>query len=113
MLDDQTFGFNEPDALELVQLIGNADGEHNNWHGVPGDGGSGIVMKTPVGGIAARSGTTVSSATCTQWDRSGSTMSAGTATYTVYNLSTTAVAATVFIVAVQTNIGWVAVWEDC
>ncbi len=73
----------------------------------------GVVMKTPGGGIAARSGTTISSATCTQWNRSGSTLSASTETYAVYGLSTTAVANSVFIVAIPTNIGWLAVWEDC
>lgn len=72
-----------------------------------------VVMKTPGGGIAARSGTTVSSATCTQWNRATSTMSTSTETYTVWNLSTVAVDPSVFIVAVETNIGWVAVWEDC
>ena len=37
-IDDQTYGFNKPDALELVQLIGNSDREHNDWHPVPNDG---------------------------------------------------------------------------
>ena len=75
--------------------------------------GEALVCKTPGGGIAARSGTTVSSATCTVWKRTGTTLSATTSTVTVYNLSPTAVAATVEIVAVPTNIGLVAVWEDC
>lgn len=110
--DDQTYGFNKGDASELIQLIGQTAGEHRDWHDVP-NSRSGVVMKTPGGGIAARSGTTVSSATCTIWNRSGSTMSAGSETYEVWNLSTTAVGNSVFIVAVITNIGWVAVWEDC
>lgn len=75
--------------------------------------GASKVLKSPSGGIAALSGTTISSATCTQWDRSGSTISAGSDTETVYNLSTTAVASNAMIVAVETNMGWVAVWEDC
>ena len=111
--DDQTYGFNKGDALELVQLIGNEDREHNDWWPTGAESSGGIVMKTSGSGIAARSGTTVSSGTCTEWIRTTSTMSAGTATYTVWNLSTTAVGNSVFIVAIQTNIGWVAVWEDC
>lgn len=112
MLDDQTYGFNKADAGELINLIGSADSEHSDWHNIPSDGSS-LVAKSPGGGIAARSGTTVSSATCTVWQRSGTTLSATTQTITVYNLSTTAVGNTVYIVATMTNIGWVAVWEDC
>lgn len=74
-----------------------------------------VVAYTPSGGIAARSGSTVSSASCTVYDRSGSTISASSPSRSVavYNLSTTAVAASVYIVATLTNIGYVAVWEDC
>lgn len=72
-----------------------------------------LVCKTPGGGIAAKSGTTPGSATCTIWKRTGTTLSATTRTVKVWNLSTTAVAETVEIVAVPTNIGYVAVWEDC
>lgn len=112
--DDKIYGFNKDDTIELINLIGNADGEFPEGpFRSNGDGNTSLVMKSPGGGIAARSGTTVSSATCTVWERSGTTLSAGTRTETVYNLSTTAVAATVFIVAEWTNIGWVAVWEDC
>jgi hypothetical protein len=74
---------------------------------------SSLVCITGVSGIAARAGTTVSSATCTIVNRSGSTISTGSATITVYNLSTTAVGNSVYIVAEPTNIGYVAVWEDC
>jgi hypothetical protein len=110
MKDESTYGFNKTDAADLVQLIGGADREH--IMSVASRRG-GLVCKTPGGGIAARSGTTVSSATCTVWKRATSTMSAGTTTLPVWNLSTAAVAATEFIVAVPTNIGYVAVWEDC
>jgi hypothetical protein len=108
---DAIYGFNKDDTIELLNLIGNGDVEFPEASG--NAIGCSLVMKSPGGGIAARSGTTVSSGTCTVWNRSGSTMSAGTQTYSVYNLSTAAVAATVFIVAEWTNIGWVAVWEDC
>ena len=76
-------------------------------------GALGLLMQTPSGGIGARSGTTLSSATCTLWSRSGSTISAASRTETVYNLSTTAVGGTKYIIAIPTNIGYVAGWEDC
>jgi hypothetical protein len=97
----------------IFTAIGEDDIATDVMRGFFKGGNTSLVMKSPGGGIAARSGTTVSSATCTVWERSGTTLSAGTRTETVYNLSTTAVAATVFIVAELTNIGWVAVWEDC
>lgn len=112
MLDDSTYGFNKSDAESLVQLIASEDLESTEWHQISNEGGS-LVCKTGGGGIAARSGTTVSSGTCTVWQRSGTTLSATSTTITVYNLSTTAVGNTVYIVAEMTNIGWVAVWEDC
>jgi hypothetical protein len=73
----------------------------------------GLLMQTPSGGIAARSGTTISSAVCTVWTRSGSTISATSQTESVFNLSTSAVGGTKYIIAKDTNIGKVAVWEDC
>lgn len=113
MLDDSTYGFNKRDAEALLSGIASEDGEHNDWHPVGGDGTRSLVCKTGGSGIAARSGTTISSATCTVWTRSGSTLSATADTITVYNLSASAVGNTVHIVAEMTNIGWVAVWEDC
>lgn len=72
-----------------------------------------IFCVTPGGGIAASSGTTISSATCTVWKRATSTVSAQSKTITVWNLSTSAVAGSVRILATLSNIGYVAVWEDC
>lgn len=111
--DDKIYGFNKDDTIELINLIGNADGEFPEGpFPIKGNSG-GIVLITPSGGIAARSGSTISSASCTIVNRSGSTISTGTATYTVWNMSTSAVAGTAYIVAEWTNIGLVAVWEDC
>lgn len=109
--DDKIYGFNKDDTIELLNLIGNADAEFPELspNGISG----GLVLITPSGGIGARSGSTISSATCTIVNRSGSTISTGTATYTVWNMSTTAVAGSAYIVAEWTNIGLVAVWEDC
>lgn len=110
MQDNHAYAFNKTDAQELVQLIGGADQEYPIAKRIPQRA---VVCYTPGGGIAARSGTTVSSAACSVVSRSGSTLSTGSNTLSVYNLSTTAVAASVYIVAVPTNIGFVAVWEDC
>jgi hypothetical protein len=99
---------------QLFVAAGADDIGTNVMKGLFKGGGTALVMKSSGGGIAVRSGNTLgSSATCTVWGRSGSTLSAGTRTESVYNLSTTAVANSVFIVAIETNIGWVAVWEDC
>ena len=45
MIDDSTYGFAKADALELVQLIGNADGEHKDWHDLAGSGDGAILYK--------------------------------------------------------------------
>lgn len=79
------------------------------------------IVMTPVGGIAARSGTTPGSATCTLWTNANGALAewlnpAGDAqTVTVYNLSTTAVAASSYVVACQELLGGtlLALWEDC
>lgn len=109
--DEDVFGLSSGDVDEVYQLIGSKESTY--IEGLIRAKGRGLVLITPGGGIAARSGSTISSATCTIVNRSGSTISTGTATYTVYNMSTTAVAGTEYIVAIQTNIGLVAVWEDC
>ena len=109
--DDKIYGFNREDTIELINLIGNADAEFPE--AVGSKSVTGLVCVTPSGGIAARSGTTVSSATCVVWKRSSSTLSATSSSVTVFNLSTTAVAGNAYIVADPTNIGLVAVWEDC
>jgi hypothetical protein len=111
MQDESTYGFSKADASELIQSIGGS--EETYREGLVRARGKSLVCITGGSGIAARSGTTVSSATCTIVNRSGSTISTGSSTITVYNLSTTAVGNSVYIVAEPTNIGYVAVWEDC
>ena len=80
------------------------------------------IMKTPSGGIGARSGTTPGSASCTFWWIGVGGLLAewlnpqGAAqTATVYNLSTSAVAGSAYIVAMQDLLSGrlIAVWEDC
>ena len=79
------------------------------------------ICKTPAGGIAARSGTTPGSATCTLWTNSGGTLAewvspqGAAQTVTVYNLSTSAVSAAAYIIACGELLGGtlLAMWEDC
>lgn len=45
MIDESTYGFNKPDALELIQLIGNVDAEHSDWHSVSSEVGGTTLYK--------------------------------------------------------------------
>lgn len=108
--DESVYGFNASDTDALIQLIGGREETHAE--------GSvrhtrAILCRTGGSGIAARSSTTISSASCTVWIRSGTTISASSTTIPVFNLSTTAVAANAYVIAIPTNIGFAAGWEDC
>lgn len=114
MADNVTKG-NDPvfllrqDAQDILEMLRTPDPD------IPfGMGSSPLVLAmTPSGGIAARSGTTVSSASCNFYKISGSTVSTATGTITVYNLSTTAVAGSKYIIAARAGGVHIAVWEDC
>lgn len=67
----------------------------------------------PVGGIPARSGSTLGSATCTLLTIAGGTRATTSATYTVYNNFTTAVGASHDIAAAKINGIWSVIAEDC
>jgi hypothetical protein len=67
-----------------------------------------IIVKVHASGIAARSGTTVSSASCDIFEIVGSTLTDTTFNVDVYNLSTTAVTASIYVPASQNRFGeWV------
>ena len=75
---------------------------------------NGIIAQTPSGGIAARSGTTVSSAECTPVYIDGTTLTTyGSGTITVYNIAASAIAGTTYITAKLVGTNWVADAEDC
>lgn len=59
------------------------------------------LFLTPGGGIAARSGTTVSSATCTEYKLVSGTLTTNTATQTVYNPWPVAIPASYYITATK------------
>lgn len=71
------------------------------------------VFETPSGGIAARTTTTLPSATCTLQNLAGGVIAAETITETVYNMGSEAVAGSTYIQAAVINGIWVANWEDC
>jgi hypothetical protein len=81
-----------------------------------------VIAKTPGGGIAAGSGTTPGSATCDLYYINGSGDYAAwkdennvQETITVYNMSTSAVSAAVYIQAKQEMLSgkWLVDWENC
>lgn len=114
MDDRRTYGFSKPDAQELLTKIGGADGEY--IEGKVRGGASGFQLKhfvTPGGGIAARSGSTLGSATCTMLSIAGGTRSTTATTATVYNDFTSAVGGSVDIVAAKIDGVWSVIAEDC
>lgn len=73
----------------------------------------GRVFVTPSGGIAARSGATLGSATCTHYTVTGGTRASTSDTVTVYNDFTTAIGGSTDIVAIRVDGIWLAIAEDC
>lgn len=66
--DNKIYGFNKDDTIELLNLIGNADGEFPEGpfgRDIGGGSGGTGLAKTPSGGIPARSSITAGVATCT------------------------------------------------
>lgn len=112
--DNTTYGFNKPDAEELLQVIGGADETYIEGK-IRGGGsqGSSAVFVTPVGGIAARSGSALGSAVCTRYTVTGGTRASASETQTVYNDFTTAINASTDVIATRINGIWVVVAEDC
>lgn len=112
MEDNHVYGFSKPDALHVLQKLGIGGGGETGLSDRP-NGPWLVIAKNGGSAIAARSGSTISSQSCTiQYVASG-TISAASDTITVYNLSTTAVAADAYIVAAKASGVWIAVWEDC
>jgi len=109
--DEHTYGFNKADASSLLEGIGSRDGEYRE--GVVRGQGSTASLKlflTPGGGIAARSSTTVSSATCTEYKIVGTTLTTNTNTQSVYNPWPVAIPASYYITAIKESVSgfWIA-----
>jgi hypothetical protein len=99
MINPRTYGFSKTDAEELLQVIGNGDAEYAEMKPRSSGGGSGCVIAVANSGIAARSGTTPGSATCTEYRVVAGDLVTNTNTFTVLNLSLFAIPSGAFIVA--------------
>lgn len=114
--DETTYGFNKHDAESLLRHVGGGDSEYLEGKVRGGSNASAATIAafvTPGGGIAARSGSTLGSATCTRLTLSGGTRATTTTTVTVYNNFLSAVGASVDIKAAQIDGIWVVLAEDC
>lgn len=110
--DEATYGFNRADAQELTTLIGGGDREYTEGV-VRGSGLRLAVFVSPGGGIPARSGATLGSATCTRYTVAGGTRASTSQTATVYNDFGTAIGASRDIIAGFIDGVWVVMSEDC
>lgn len=107
---EERFTFNAQDADAMLQSLGQS---LNNPKPSQGVRTPCIMALTPTGGIAARSGTTVSSANCTVYYNAAGTLTSAGFTVPIYNLSTTAVAQAVYVLAVHAGGTLFCNWEDC
>ncbi len=119
--DSRTYGFSLNDAESLAGLIGGRAEIIPGRQPVGGGGGGGsssqhgVIIKTPVGGIAARSGTTVSSASCDVFSIVGTTLTDTGNNIDVFNISIFAVGASKYGLAKKEYATgkWVIDFEDC
>ena len=115
------YGFNDRSIAEVLKVVAAQHQQGgDNWSAQSG----GIIYLTPSGGIPARSSNTLGKASCTPYwlyvDSSGDAqierMVSGGSNVpdeTIYNLSSTAVGGSSYIIAFNTFNILVAVWEDC
>jgi len=114
----EVFGFNSRDAEDLIALIGTGDKVERLNFGTAGENEEvnwGVIIKTPVGGIAQRTGTTVSSASCDVFSIVGTTLTDTTENIDVFNISLGAVAGEIFGTAKREYATgkWIIDLEDC
>ncbi len=102
---------NPDKILGNVDFVAMYDGEY--WFALLPNS-SGRIYLTPAAGIAARTGTTAGSATCTIVNTNGPNMSVSSDTQTVYNIFGSAIGGDVYITAKRNDNGdWIADAEDC
>ena len=112
--DDAVYGFNKGDSQELLRLLGGRYApEVMQAKNIPLD--KLLVVMTPSGGIAARSGTTCGTADCTvQVVNYDGAITATTRTVKVCNLSTSAIGGSAYIMCHKVPGGaYMSHWEDC
>lgn len=110
--DTKTYGFNAADADDLLQLIGGKDSEHVEGK-VRGQKSIEVAAFSAGSGIAAISGSTLGSASCTKLTVTSGTRASTGSSETVYNLFTSAIGSGNDIIAIKINGIWVAIAEDC
>jgi hypothetical protein len=104
---------------DLITIVGADDIGTNIVRGVIGSSGGGedwgVIIKTPVGGIAARSSTTVYSASCDVFSIVGSTLTDTTENIDVFNISLGSVNGEIFGTAKREYATgkWIIDLEDC
>lgn len=109
--DEHTYGFSQPDAIDLVNMIG---GEESIGVDPMPATRQPAIFQTPSGGIPARSGTSAGSAVCTMFYIDGGTIATTGRSHTVYNIfASEDVAGDAYIVASPAKGGWVVISEDC
>lgn len=111
---EKGWAFRRSKAIQLDRMIGSKQTEQRDWSRPPsaGGGGNAKMFLTPGGGIAARSGTTVSSATCTEYKLVSGMLTTNTDTATVYNPWPVAIAAGYYIMAQKEQVSgeWIALF---
>jgi hypothetical protein len=105
---------------DLITIVGDDDIEPDTVRGMIGASGGGgedwgVIIKTPVGGIAARSSTTVYSASCDVFSIVGSTLTDTTENIDVFNISLGSVNGEIFGTAKREYATgkWIIDLEDC
>jgi len=111
---EKGWAFRRSKAIQLDRSIGSKQTEQRDWSR-PSSGSGGSAAKlfmTPGGGIAARSGTTVSAATCTEYKIVTGTLTTNTTTASVYNPWPVAIPASYPILAQKEHVSgeWVALF---
>jgi len=115
--DDSTYGFNRDDAAAVLNMVGNVEVETPGRRVIAGRGSGGSPLLHFVsrsGGIPARSGLQMGSATVDVYVSNSTGLLAADGEATVYNKSSNAFGGTRFGAAIKNDAGlWVAIFEDC
>ena len=118
-IDEATYGFNREDTESLLACIGGGD-QVQRRVGFVGGGFSNarrdtIIIKTKAGGIPARSGTTIGSASCDVFEIVGTTLTDAGYDVDVINITLGSVLGNVYGVASRelNSDQWVLIVEEC
>lgn len=111
---EKGYAFRRSKAIRLDRLVGSRQHEQREWTPRPSSGGSSTkLFLTPGGGIPARSGATLGSASCTLLTVTSGTRATTATSATVYNDFLTAISGSVDIIATKIDGIWVVFAEDC